>query len=114
MKLVKTICIAAVAASIAIPAFAENPLISGAFSADPSAHVFNGKIYVFPSHDIPAPAGSRNKKGFNMPDYHVYSSENLFDWTDHGVIVDQEKVPWVDGKSYSMWAPDCKDRKSVV
>ena len=99
MKLVKTICIAAFAASFAIPAFAENPLISGAFSADPSAHVFNGRVYVFPSHDIPAPPGSRNKKGFNMPDYHVYSSENLFDWTDHGVIVDQKTVPWVDGNS---------------
>ena len=107
MKLNKNVCVAVFAAAFAVPAFAENPLISGAFSADPSAHVFDGRVYVFPSHDIPAPAGSRNKKGFNMPDYHVYSSENLFDWTDHGVIVDQEKVPWVDGKSYSMWAPDC-------
>ena len=71
MKLDKAICIAVVAASFAVPAFAENPLISGAFSADPSAHVFNGRVYVFPSHDIPAPPGSRNKRGFNMPDYHV-------------------------------------------
>ena len=55
MKLTESIGIAVFAMSLAIPAFAENPLISGAFSADPSAHVFNGKIYVFPSHDIPAP-----------------------------------------------------------
>ena len=42
-----------------------------------------------------------------MEDYHVFSSENLTDWTDHGVIVSQNKVNWVDSTSYSMWAPDC-------
>jgi hypothetical protein len=42
-----------------------------------------------------------------MEDYHVFSSENLTDWTDHGVIVTQNKVPWVRPDSYSMWAPDC-------
>ena len=42
-----------------------------------------------------------------MADYHVFSSENLTDWTDHGVIVTQNKVPWVRPDSYSMWAPDC-------
>ena len=42
-----------------------------------------------------------------MEDYHVFSSENLTDWTDHGVIVSQNKVKWVDSTSYSMWAPDC-------
>ena len=42
-----------------------------------------------------------------MEDYHVFSSENLTDWTDHGVIVTQNKVPWVRPNSYSMWAPDC-------
>jgi hypothetical protein len=45
-----------------------------------------------------------------MADYHVFSSENLTDWTDHGVIVSQEKVPWVDSTTYSMWAPDCVER----
>ena len=42
-----------------------------------------------------------------MEDYHVFSSENLTDWTDHGMIVTQNKVPWVRPNSYSMWAPDC-------
>jgi beta-xylosidase len=45
---------------------------------------------------------------FTMEDYHVYSSENLTDWTDHGVILDQTQVPWLNGrKPYNMWAPDC-------
>jgi hypothetical protein len=42
-----------------------------------------------------------------MEDYHVFSSLNLTDWTDHGVIVSQDSVPWVRSKSYSLWAPDC-------
>ena len=35
---------------------AQNPIIKDAFTADPSAHVFEGRVYVYPSHDIPAPA----------------------------------------------------------
>jgi hypothetical protein len=42
-----------------------------------------------------------------MEDYHVFSSANLTNWTDHGVIISQDKVNWVDPTGYSMWAPDC-------
>ena len=83
---------------------AQNPIIKGAFSADPSAHLFDGRIYVYPSHDIPAPADYARKDWFCMADYHVYSSDNLVDWVDHGVIVDQDHVPWVNAAGYSMWA----------
>ncbi|MBW8331738.1 MAG: family 43 glycosylhydrolase [Prolixibacteraceae bacterium] len=90
---------------------AQNPIVRDQFSADPTARVFNGKVYVFPSHDIPTPEGKGLRKDwFCMPDYHVFSSENLTDWTDHGVIVSQNKVAWVDSTSYSMWAPDCIER----
>jgi hypothetical protein len=90
---------------------AQNPIIRDQFSADPTARVINGKVYVFPSHDIPAPPNKNLRENwFCMPDYHVFSSENLSDWTDHGVIVSQNKVPWVDSTSYSMWAPDCIER----
>jgi hypothetical protein len=34
---------------------AQNPIIRNQFTADPSARVFNGKVYVFPSHDILTP-----------------------------------------------------------
>lgn len=87
---------------------AQNPIIRNQFSADPSALVVGDKVYVFPSHDIPAPDDYGRKDWFCMADYHVFSSENLTDWTDHGKIVDQNEVEWVNSKSYSMWAPDCK------
>ena len=90
---------------------AQNPIVRDQFSADPTARVFNGKVYVFPSHDILAPEGKGLRKDwFCMADYHVFSSENLTDWTDHGMIVSQNKVAWVDSTSYSMWAPDCVER----
>ena len=88
---------------------AQNPVIRDQFTADPTARVFNNKVYLYPSHDIVPPEGQR-QDWFCMEDYHVFSSENLTDWTDHGVIVTQNKVPWVRLDSYSMWAPDCVER----
>ncbi|WP_321480460.1 family 43 glycosylhydrolase [uncultured Bacteroides sp.] len=88
---------------------AQNPVIQGQFTADPTARVFNGKIYLYPSHDIPAPADKPKlrKDWFCMEDYHVFSSDNLTKWTDHGVILTQKQVNWVNADTYSMWAPDC-------
>ncbi|HEY5042096.1 MAG TPA: family 43 glycosylhydrolase [Verrucomicrobiae bacterium] len=87
---------------------ATNPIILDQFTADPTARVFEGKIYLYPSHDIPVPPGSGARQNwFCMEDYHVFSSENLTDWEDHGVICNQTNVPWLNRKGYDMWAPDC-------
>ena len=92
--------------TMALTAGAQNPVIRGLYTADPTARVFNNKVYVYPSHDIVPPEGQR-QDWFCMADYHVFSSENLTDWTDHVVIVSQEQVPWGNPTGYSMWAPDC-------
>ena len=89
---------------------AQNPIIRDQFSADPTARVFNGRVYLYPSHDILPPEDYPRKDWFCMADYHVFSSDNLIDWQDHGVIVSQENVPWGNPKAYSMWAPDCVER----
>ncbi|HEX2935409.1 MAG TPA: family 43 glycosylhydrolase [Bacteroidales bacterium] len=87
---------------------AQNPIIRDQFTADPTARVFGDKVYLFPSHDIPTPPNEGLRKDwFCMADYHVFSSANLTDWTDHGMILSQTTVPWADPKAYSMWAPDC-------
>ena len=86
--------------------FATNPLITDQFTADPTARVFEGRVYVYPSHDIPPRPGGR-PDWFCMEDYHVFSSANLTDWEDHGVILRQTDVPWADPATYSLWAPDC-------
>jgi len=98
----------------ATAAVATNPLIMDQFTADPTARVFEGKIYVYPSHDIKAPPQYKGRPNwFVMEDYHVFSSSNLTDWEDHGVIVSQTGVEWADPAAYSMWAPDAvfKDGK---
>ena len=91
-----------------------NPIITGQFTADPTARVFEGKLYMYPSHDIPSVITHHDGSAwFSMPDYHVFSSEDLTSWTDHGVILRQEDVPWGKPDAYAMWAPDCvyKDGK---
>jgi hypothetical protein len=93
-------------AALTSAVFAQNPIIRDQFTADPAARVFEGKIYLYPSHDIPAGEGRGRIGWFCMEDYHVFSSDNLVDWTDHGVIISQDKVPWANPKAYSLWAPD--------
>jgi arabinoxylan arabinofuranohydrolase len=95
-------------------ALATNPFITDQFTADPTARVFEGKVYVYPSHDIREPAGYTGRPNwFVMEDYHVFSSENLTDWQDHGVVLTRSDVQWADQSKYAMWAPDCvfKDGK---
>lgn len=86
-----------------------NPIFTNIFTADPSAHVWeDGRLYVYPSHDI-FPA-----RGCDLMDkYHVYSTDNMVDWVDHGEIFSSDDVPWGRPEGGFMWAPDCayKDGK---
>lgn len=114
MQLLPRLAIAAAAALQTSAVLATNPLITDQFTADPTARVFEGKIYVYPSHDIKAPPEYKGRPNwFVMEDYHVFSSDNLTDWTDHGVILKQTDVEWANPTSYAMWAPDAvfKDGK---
>lgn len=95
------------ALSLATSVLGTNPLIMDQFTADPTARVFDGRVYVYPSHDILAVEGKGRPGWFCMEDYHVFSSDNLTDWKDHGVIVSQTAVPWAKPDAYAMWAPDC-------
>jgi beta-xylosidase len=90
----------------------SQPLVSHMFTADPSAHVFDGKIYIYPSHDIDAGIPfNDNGDHFGMRDYHVYSMDSPSSPViDHGVALDIKDVPWAERQ---MWAPDAayKDGK---
>ncbi len=83
----------------------NTPLVTDIFTADPSAHVFNDRIYIYPSHDIPHD-GEDNDNGdeYQMQDYHILSMDDKSDEViDHGEVLHQNQVPWV---SEQMWAPD--------
>jgi hypothetical protein len=88
----------------------SKPLVSHIYTADPSAHVFNGKIYIYPSHDIDAGIPfNDNGDHFGMEDYHVFSMEDISSKAvDNGVALHVNDVPWAEKQ---MWAPDaaCKN-----
>ncbi|MBU1821164.1 MAG: glycoside hydrolase family 43 protein [Bacteroidetes bacterium] len=83
----------------------SQPLVSHIFTADPSAHVFNGKIYIYPSHDIESNTAQDDDGGhFDMKDYHVLSMDKIGGKvTDHGVALDIRDIPWAGRQ---LWAPD--------
>jgi hypothetical protein len=83
----------------------KKPIVSHIYTADPSAHVFNGKLYVYPSHDRETDIKDNdNGDQYDMNDYHVFSMEEVGGpVTDHGIALKQEDVPWV---SKQLWAPD--------
>ncbi|TRX57633.1 family 43 glycosylhydrolase [Fulvivirga sp. M361] len=88
---------------------AQNPLVTHRFTADPTARVFDGRLYVYPSTDIVPPEGIDAPR-FCMPGYHIFSTENGASWKDHGQILDHNEVPWGKKNAYGMWAPDCIKR----
>jgi hypothetical protein len=67
------------------------------YMADPSVHVFEGKIYIYPSHDWESGVPENdNGDHFNMKDYHVFSIDDVENGevTDHGVVLAVEDIPW--------------------
>ncbi|MGN0163670.1 MAG: family 43 glycosylhydrolase [Candidatus Ornithomonoglobus sp.] len=72
----------------------SNPIIKG-FYADPDIACFDGKFYIYPTTD-----GGEN---WNSTSFKVFSSDNLTDWKDEGVILDLADVPWTGGQR--AWAP---------
>jgi len=81
----------------------KNPFITDMYTADPSAHVWSdGRLYVYASHDIDPPRGCDL-----MDQYHVFSTDDMVHWTDHGEILRASEVPWGTPDGNFMWAPDC-------
>jgi len=83
----------------------SEPLVSHMYTADPSAHVFDNTIYIYPSHDIDAGIPfNDNGDHFGMEDYHVISMESITsEAKDNGVALHVKDVPWAEKQ---MWAPD--------
>ncbi|GHT38085.1 alpha-N-arabinofuranosidase [Bacteroidia bacterium] len=101
-------------------------LVPNDYMADPAVHVFNGRLYIYPSHDRESGiAENDNGDHFDMKDYHVFSTDDIENGvlTDHGVVLDTKDIPWAgrqlwdcdvahkDGKYY-MYFP-LKDKNDV-
>lgn len=83
----------------------KEPLVTHIYTADPSAHVFEGKVYIYPSHDRDLDVESNdNGDQYMMEDYHVLSMDNLNSpVVDHGIALHLDNVTWAKRQ---MWAPD--------
>lgn len=84
--------------------YAQNPIISQRYTADPTGLEYNGRLYLWTSHDIDA------QKRYWMNDITCISTNDLQNWTDHGeVFKAPEDISWVT----QAWAPSVveKDNK---
>jgi beta-xylosidase len=85
--------------------YLSQPLVKHIYTADPSAHVFNGRLYIYPSHDT-ATGTAEDDIGshFDMRDYHILSMDSIgAPVTDHGVALQIKDIPWAGRQ---LWAPD--------
>ena len=87
----------------------KKPLVNDLYTADPSAHVFNGKIYIYPSHDEDIETiDNDNGDQYAMKDYHVYEMEDTEKYPkDCGCVLKLEDIKWA---SKQLWAPDCAEK----
>ena len=88
--------------------------IGNFYAADPSAHVFKDpatgkdRLYVYASHDMEPAMGCDR-----MDRYHVFSTDDMVNWTDHGEILNSSQVSWGRPDGGFMWAPDCAYRNGT-
>jgi hypothetical protein len=90
----------------------SKPIVNHIYTADPSAHVFNGKIYIYPSHDVDAgEAFDDLGSHFAMEDYHVISMDSIdSEAVDNGVALHVDDVAWA---KQQMWAPDANEKDGI-
>ena len=80
------------------------------YMADPAAHVFNGRVYIYPSHDRETGTGENdNGDHFQMKDYHVLSTDDLMtgEVVDHGKVLDTDDIPWAGRQ---LWDSDVAEK----
>ncbi|MET3545265.1 beta-xylosidase [Paenibacillus favisporus] len=87
------------------PVTQREPLVTHIYTADPSAHVFEGKLYIYPSHDLDHEHTSNdNGDQYDMEDYHILSMDDANSpCQDHGEALHLRDIPWA---KQQLWAPD--------
>ena len=82
--------------------YSQNPFIHSIFAADPSAHVWGDRLYVYASRDID-PAIRCDTMDYT----HVFSTDDMVNWRDEGEIWNSNRIPWGRSEGGFIWAPDC-------
>jgi arabinoxylan arabinofuranohydrolase len=82
--------------------FADNPVVQTNFTADPAPMVLGDTVFLYTGHD------EDNAGGFIMYNYLLYTSTDLVNWTDHGIVASSKNFSWAN--SNGAWASQCIPR----
>lgn len=96
---------AALALASVVSARADYPIVSHSYAADPAAVEFNGRLYVYCSND-----NENGTNGYNMASINCFSTDDLKNWTDHGVVFRANTTSWAS----LTWAPSVISNQSKV
>ncbi len=99
--------------AVGLTAVAQNPIITNQFTADPTARVHDGRLFLYPSGDKVPDEGHvffDQSAGFCMPGYHAFSLKGGSTWINHGWVLKENDVPWGMKDVCAMWAPDCIEK----
>lgn len=82
---------------------AQSPIIQTKYTADPAPMVFNDTVFLYTSHD------EDDAEGFKMLDWLLYSSTDMVNWTDHGIVASLKDFAWAR-QDNGAWAVQCIER----
>ncbi len=85
----------------AVQILAQNPIVQTNYTADPAPMVYNDKLYVYTTHD------EDGSTWFTMDNWRLYSTNDMVNWTDHGVILSYSDFEWAKGDA---WASQCIEK----
>ncbi len=86
---------AAFAAAAVSSCFAVNPLVQTIYTADPAPLVVGDTVYLYTGHD------EDKSTWFTMKDWHVFSSKDMVNWTDHGAPLSLKTFAWVKDNAWA-------------
>lgn len=82
---------------------AQRPIIQTKYTADPAPMVYNDTVFLYTTHD------EDDAEGFKMQDWLLYTSTDMVNWTDHGVVASLKSFDWVR-RDNGAWAEQVVER----
>lgn len=82
---------------------AQRPIIQTKYTADPAPMVYNDTVFLYTTHD------EDDAEGFKMLDWLLYTSTDMVNWTDHGVVASLKSFDWVK-RDNGAWAEQVVER----
>lgn len=82
---------------------AQRPIIQTKYTADPAPMVYKDTVFLYTTHD------EDDAEGFKMQDWLLYTSTDMVNWTDHGVVASLKSFDWVK-RDNGAWAEQVVER----